>query len=130
MRKFAGALATGVIVAAFAIPAMADNAAAPAAANPAPAAPAAAAPAAPAAQPTAQAAPAAQPMKKPMHMAMSRKKVEAIQTALAKGGESVPIDGIWGPKTTAAVRDFQKAHNLKVTGHMDRETWKALPKNT
>jgi len=126
MRKFAGALATGAIVAAtlgglVAAPALAADtktATAPAAA--------------PAAAPVAQAAAAPQPMKmkKPMAMAMSRKRVEEIQTALAKGGEQIAVDGIWGPKTTAAVRDFQKAHNLKVTGHLDHETLIALPKTT
>jgi peptidoglycan hydrolase-like protein with peptidoglycan-binding domain len=66
--------------------------------------------------------------KMPEHVMMSRRRVEEIQTALAKGGEQVAIDGIWGPKTTTAVKDFQKSHDLKVTGHLDHETLMALPK--
>jgi peptidoglycan hydrolase-like protein with peptidoglycan-binding domain len=66
--------------------------------------------------------------KMPERATMSRHRVEQIQAALAKGGEPVAIDGIWGPKTIMAVKDFQKSHDLKMTGHLDRETLMALPK--
>lgn len=57
---------------------------------------------------------------------MSRQRVEAIQTALKSNGEQVEPDGVWGPKTIAALRDFQKQKGLKVTGHVDRATAQKL----
>jgi peptidoglycan hydrolase-like protein with peptidoglycan-binding domain len=56
----------------------------------------------------------------------SAKEVEHVQIALAKSGADVAIDGIWGPKTTQALKTFQKAHNLKVTGYPDKATMKVL----
>ena len=55
------------------------------------------------------------------HMASgdTRSAQEALQ---AKGYNPGPIDGVYGPRTTAAVRDFQKAEGLKVTGRMDADT--------
>ncbi|HEY1719725.1 MAG TPA: peptidoglycan-binding domain-containing protein [Magnetospirillaceae bacterium] len=64
------------------------------------------------------------------HMAMSRKHIESVQAALANSGQSVAIDGVWGPKTTAALKDFQKAHGLKATGRLNHATREALPKST
>jgi peptidoglycan DL-endopeptidase CwlO len=49
-------------------------------------------------------------------------RVEKVQQALNSNGASLRVDGMWGPKTTAALKDYQKAHNLKVTGHMDKAT--------
>jgi hypothetical protein len=49
--------------------------------------------------------------------------VRAAQQALrSKGFDPGPIDGIQGPRTTAAVRDFQDKENLTVTGQLDAET--------
>jgi peptidoglycan hydrolase-like protein with peptidoglycan-binding domain len=70
----------------------------------------------------AQNAPAATAAHKNMSMSMSRSRVEAIQTALKNNGEDVAPDGVWGPKTVTALRDFQKKQGLKATGHMDRAT--------
>ncbi len=39
-----------------------------------------------------------------------------------KGFNPGPIDGVHGPRTTAAVRDFQQKENLTVTGQLDAET--------
>lgn len=58
--------------------------------------------------------------------AMSKTRVEAIQTALKNNGEDVTSDGVWGPKTVAAVRDFQTKNGLKATGHVDRATAQKL----
>jgi hyperosmotically inducible protein len=50
-------------------------------------------------------------------------KVRAAQEALeAKGFNPGPIDGIWGPKTSAAVSDFQRKENLTVSGRLDAPT--------
>jgi len=44
-------------------------------------------------------------------------QVEVLQKALAYFGIiSGPIDGLFGPKTEAAVKQFQKAQNLEVDG--------------
>ena len=79
---------------------------------------------------TDQAAEAQKPSLRKQHMAMSRKHVEAVQAALANSGQTVAIDGVWGPKTTEALKHFQKAHGLKATGHLDHATRDALPKST
>src|SRR3989475_11984940 len=39
-----------------------------------------------------------------------------------KGHDPGPIDGIHGPRTSAALRSYQKAENIKVTGRLDGET--------
>jgi peptidoglycan hydrolase-like protein with peptidoglycan-binding domain len=36
------------------------------------------------------------------------------------------VDGIFGPKTEAAVRAFQQNENLGVDGIVGRQTWAAL----
>jgi peptidoglycan hydrolase-like protein with peptidoglycan-binding domain len=49
--------------------------------------------------------------------------VRAAQQALRdKGFNPGPIDGVMGPRTTAAVKDFQQKENLTVTGSLDAET--------
>jgi peptidoglycan hydrolase-like protein with peptidoglycan-binding domain len=48
--------------------------------------------------------------------------VRTLQRAL--GG--VAVDGAYGPRTTAAVQSFQRAHHLPVTGVVDAKVWRAL----
>jgi hyperosmotically inducible protein len=49
--------------------------------------------------------------------------VRAAQEALEdKGFNPGPIDGIWGPKTSAAVSDFQRKENLTISGRLDPPT--------
>ena len=64
-----------------------------------------------------------------MARSMSRHSVEAVQTSLDRGGANIPVDGIWGPKTSAALKSFQKDHGLPATGHLDNKTREALPKS-
>lgn len=52
--------------------------------------------------------------------------VESFQRALVRDGAKIPVDGTCGMKTTDALRAFQKAHGLKVTGMVDLATVKAL----
>jgi peptidoglycan hydrolase-like protein with peptidoglycan-binding domain len=47
---------------------------------------------------------------------------QAQQALKDKGHDPGPIDGLMGPHTASAVRDYQKAENLKVTGRLDSET--------
>jgi hypothetical protein len=49
--------------------------------------------------------------------------VRSAQMALKdKGHDPGPIDGVMGPRTSAAIRDFQQAENLSTTGQLDAET--------
>lgn len=57
---------------------------------------------------------------------MSARRVEEIQAALQSKGEHVSTDGIWGPNTTTAMRDFQKQNGLKPTGRYDQATMQKL----
>lgn len=54
-------------------------------------------------------------------------KVKTLQVRLEmQGYDPGPIDGIFGARTLAAVKDFQATNNLKVDGTVDEITWKAL----
>ncbi len=53
--------------------------------------------------------------------------VLAVQRALvARGFNPGPIDGIYGPRTEAAVRAFQQSAGLPATGVVDAATYRAL----
>ncbi|HEY9721097.1 MAG TPA: peptidoglycan-binding protein, partial [Oscillatoriaceae cyanobacterium] len=53
--------------------------------------------------------------------------VRALQQRLQKlGFNPQGIDGDFGPHTEAALKAFQKAKHLKVTGTADKQTWAAL----
>jgi membrane-bound lytic murein transglycosylase B len=53
--------------------------------------------------------------------------VTAIQEALKeKGHDPGPIDGIIGPRTRAALREFQTAEGMQATGQPDTNTLTAL----
>jgi peptidoglycan hydrolase-like protein with peptidoglycan-binding domain len=52
--------------------------------------------------------------------------VRTIQYLLRARGQSVSVDGIFGPRTEAAVRAFQQAHRLAVDGVVGNSTWMAL----
>lgn len=57
-------------------------------------------------------------------------QVTGLQQRLkAHGFTPGKIDSVYGPRTTAAVRDFQAAKDLAVTGEVDRTTWQALMEN-
>jgi peptidoglycan hydrolase-like protein with peptidoglycan-binding domain len=54
---------------------------------------------------------------------VSRERVTAVQQALKdRGHDPGEIDGALGPKTRAALREFQKKEGLKVTGRLDSAT--------
>ena len=53
--------------------------------------------------------------------------VRAVQRALNDRGYNVgSVDGVWGPSTEQALRHFQQANNLPVTGTLDQRTSAAL----
>jgi peptidoglycan hydrolase-like protein with peptidoglycan-binding domain len=50
-------------------------------------------------------------------------QVKAVQQALKdKGHDPGEIDGVMGPKTQAALRDYQQKEGLKATGRLDSAT--------
>src|SRR4051812_14776822 len=52
--------------------------------------------------------------------------VAAVQSKLRSTLPSILVDGVFGPQTEGAVRAFQRAHGLAVTGRVDARTWSAL----
>jgi len=58
------------------------------------------------------------------------RRVFAIQRLLSRAGflERDDVDGEFGPKTTQAVRRFQRENDLRVTGEVDERTWDKLRK--
>ncbi len=49
--------------------------------------------------------------------------VRAAQQELARRGDyQGKVDGIAGPRTSAAIREFQQQENLRVTGRLDAQT--------
>lgn len=57
----------------------------------------------------------------------SREQVRAVQQALKdKGYDPGDIDGAMGPKTRAALQDFQRKEGLNVTGRIDAATRETL----
>jgi peptidoglycan hydrolase-like protein with peptidoglycan-binding domain len=52
--------------------------------------------------------------------------VAAIQELLTDRGHRTTVDGIYGPRTAASVRAFQRSHRLTVTGTMTAGTYVRL----
>jgi hypothetical protein len=48
------------------------------------------------------------------------------QEHLRSAGQSIAVDGDFGPATEGAVKSFQSANGLNATGEIDTATWKAL----
>lgn len=56
-----------------------------------------------------------------------QERVRQVQEALKdKGMDPGPVDGIMGPKTQAALREFQKQEGMEETGRLDAETMSKL----
>jgi peptidoglycan hydrolase-like protein with peptidoglycan-binding domain len=51
---------------------------------------------------------------------------QAQQALKDKGYDTGPIDGIMGPKTSAALREFQQAQGIQASGRLDQQTLSAL----
>lgn len=54
------------------------------------------------------------------------KDVMYLQQLLNKKGYSLKVDGDFGPRTQAAVKQFQKSHHLTVDAIVGPATWNAL----
>ncbi|HVS19499.1 MAG TPA: peptidoglycan-binding domain-containing protein, partial [Planctomycetota bacterium] len=53
--------------------------------------------------------------------------VRNVQDKLrAKGIDAGPVDGIWGPRTHAGLREFQQKQGLDATGQLNAPTLEAL----
>lgn len=53
-------------------------------------------------------------------------RVRALQTLLRNAGQSISVDGSFGPRTLGAVKAFQKAKGLAQDGIVGPQTWGAL----
>ena len=51
---------------------------------------------------------------------------QAQQRLVDKGYDAGVVDGIWGPRTANALRQFQRDQGLMATGRLDGETMNAL----
>lgn len=61
------------------------------------------------------------------HAMNGNAQVRAAQEALEeKGYDPGPIDGIWGPRTAAAVSEYQRQENMTVSGRLDVPTMTQL----
>lgn len=70
---------------------------------------------------------AEQPEKAPIAIGARGNEVRVVQKLLADGGfYAGAIDGIFGPVTAKAVKQFQRSSDLKVTGIVDKETFAYL----
>jgi general secretion pathway protein A len=60
----------------------------------------------------------------PLRSSVSEESTWRLQVILAHGGwlEGTQLDGVMGPKTTAALRDFQQHHALEASGNLDLPT--------
>jgi peptidoglycan hydrolase-like protein with peptidoglycan-binding domain len=59
-------------------------------------------------------------------MASTSPEVRDAQRALHDRGFNVAVDGIYGPSTEQALRDFQRQQGLQQTGQLDQQTLSAL----
>lgn len=55
-------------------------------------------------------------------------RVVLIQILLNRAGNTLTVDGVFGPRTRAAVVEFQTAHRIKPDGKVGPDTWRELPR--
>lgn len=61
---------------------------------------------------------------------LSKDQIRQLQLGLNKQGfHSGKADGIWGPETDSAVKNFQQAKNLPGSGHLNQQTLQQLGVN-
>ncbi len=65
-----------------------------------------------------------------LRLAARSPQVARLQQLIRNAGISVgPVDGIFGPKTLAGVREYQRTRGLTVDGIVGPQTWGALNRN-
>jgi len=52
--------------------------------------------------------------------------IRSLQYLLVQHGAKIPVNGVFGTRTKAAVLKFQKAHHLTADGVVGSKTWNAL----
>lgn len=63
-------------------------------------------------------------------MTLSKRQISQIQRALDKKGFNArKVDGIWGPETASALRNFQRKNDINAHGHLTRQTLAKLGVN-
>jgi peptidoglycan hydrolase-like protein with peptidoglycan-binding domain len=68
-----------------------------------------------------------QPQEKAIGEVKSRPNTKQIQTALANAGYYAgKVDGKMGRQTRSAIKEFQRANNLKPDGKVGKQTWAVL----
>jgi carboxyl-terminal processing protease len=56
------------------------------------------------------------------HMSWTKDQIKAAQQGLAKGGYyKGAVDGVWNKSTESALKAWQKANKMPVTGHLTTE---------
>ena len=80
-------------------------------------------PPAPVAAPTPPPAPAPT---MPANLTPAQQRVANVQMALNANGAQLDVDGKMGSQTRAALKAYQRAHNLRPTGTPDAATMRAL----
>ena len=60
------------------------------------------------------------------HQSLSQKQIKQVQKRLNQQGHSLVVDGIFGPNTKKAVKNFQKRHQLVASGELTAPTLENL----
>lgn len=59
-------------------------------------------------------------------MGLDAETIRELQQALNEAGHDIQVDGIWGPETQSAVREFQQDQGIEATGEPDEQTFAML----
>lgn len=57
---------------------------------------------------------------------MSQETVRQVQQALKDEGHDLQVDGMMGPKTQAALKEYQQSKGMPATGQLNQQTLSAL----
>lgn len=77
-------------------------------------------------QPRAQSEQTQQTQSGSQQASQSQETVKQVQQKLSEAGHEVQADGIMGPKTQAALKEFQEKKGLQASGQLDQQTLAAL----
>jgi peptidoglycan hydrolase-like protein with peptidoglycan-binding domain len=59
-------------------------------------------------------------------MTQNEQVVRQVQEKLKSAGHDIQVDGVWGPNTQAALREYQQKQGHQPTGELDEQTLSAL----